>query len=132
MADLKSLLKDYPINKQKEWDWENWRYAEPSFGSDFEDGTIFPYIVEEATARIKKQQDEYIMQKLFEFNIDPNTLANQLKEIHRLNKVIHKLENALDKACSQIAWLFDDMENIKSTWYADDWKEWALEDEDEE
>lgn len=130
MADLKSLLKDCPINKQKEWDWENWRYAEPSFGSDFEDGTIFPFIVE-GEARIKKQQDECIMSKLFDLKIDPNTLANQLEEIHRLNKVIHKLENALDKACAQISWIYEG-EDIKSTWYADDWKEWALEDEDDE
>ncbi len=130
MSDLKELFKDYPINKQKEWDWENWRYAEPSFGSDFEDGTIFPSIVEGET-QLRKHQNEYIMSKLFDLKIDPNTLANQLMEIYRLNKVVHKLENALDKACAEIAWIYEG-EDIKSTWYADDWKEWALEDEEYE
>ena len=71
-----------------------------NLGSDFSDASIFPRIVEMATTNIVKQKESYVIQKLMDLHIDPNTLRNQLREIHRLNEVIEQYEKALDKACS--------------------------------
>ena len=116
----------------------------PKLGSDFSDCGIFPSIVEEATTRIKKQQEEYVMQKLFDLNIDPNTLANQLNEIYRLNEVVDRLEKALYIACAIIDGNFGtcplgqfDIELSQCENNCEDnsvccWKEWLLKEVQED
>lgn len=94
------LKKNLEINTEKLY---NRIDEQPKFGSDFDDLSIFPSIIETQATVMINQKEEYIMQKLFELNIDPDVLKHQLEEIRRLNDVINKLENALDIACEQLA-----------------------------
>lgn len=41
-----------------------------------------------------------------------------------------KLDKALDKACKELFLMFDDIDDIKSTWNKEEWKEWAMKDVD--
>ena len=115
-----------------------------NLGSDYSDVNIFPQIVEMATTNIVKQQEKYVLQKLMEVNIDPNTLQNQLREIHRLNVVIEQLEKALDKACKVLSdeslfpcEMCDDDITLSQCYKCRDdyvdveqcWKEWCLKDD---
>ena len=93
------LNKNLEINTEKLYNRIDER---PKFGSDFDDLTIFPSIIETQATVMINQKEEYIMQKLFELNIDPDVLKYQLEEIRRLNAVINKLEDALDIACEQL------------------------------
>lgn len=94
------MKKNLEINTEKLY---NRIDEQPKFGSDFDDWTIFPSIIETQATVMLNQKEEYIMQKLFELNIDPDVLKHQLEEIRRLNDVINKLEDALDIACDQLS-----------------------------
>ena len=39
---------------------------------------------------------------------------------------IERLEKALDKACAQIAWLWNDYQCDQGSWDIKEWKEWLL------
>ena len=39
------------------------------------------------------------------------------------------LEKALDKACKELSVMFDDIDDERVTWGAEEWKEWCLNDE---
>lgn len=43
---------------------------------------------------------------------------------------IERLEKALNKACYKLSWLYDDLEDEKFTWDIDDWKRWAMENDE--
>lgn len=55
--------------------------------TNFDDIGIIPKL-EEIVSELSKEQDRYIVNRLVELKIEPNILENQLKEIHRLNKIL--------------------------------------------
>ncbi len=42
----------------------------------------------------------------------------------------HKLDKALDKACEELAIVFDDIDDERSTWDKEEWKEGLMKDVD--
>lgn len=48
-------------------------------------------------------------------------------EYAEMEDKIEKLEKALDKACGQIAWLWNDYQRDEASWDIKEWKEWCME-----
>lgn len=73
-------------------------------------------------------------------NVNEIVWSQILKEVNELDQLINehfdssltreKLEKALDKACNELAWIFDYEEDVKYTWSADEWKEYLLNERD--
>lgn len=53
------------------------------------------------------------------------TPKNRLKVLY---DHAERLEKALDKACTQIAWLWNDYQCDQGSWDIKEWKEWCMKD----
>ncbi|WRK54604.1 hypothetical protein SD457_06670 [Coprobacillaceae bacterium CR2/5/TPMF4] len=56
---------------------------------------------------------------------DPNK-NNPNNKIKELQERYNKLERTLDKSCGELSNMFNDIDDKKITWSAEEWKEWCL------
>jgi hypothetical protein len=58
--------------------------------TDMTDSSLIPQLVEQLSHRVQKEQERVFIETCFRFDIDPDILINQTKEIHRLNGLLRK------------------------------------------
>ena len=72
---------------------------------------------------------KYVIEELEKLDKD-SLIYIILDQVESMHESIERLEKALDKACTQIAWLWNDYQCDQGSWDIKEWKEWALSEYD--